>query len=125
MDGNEKSRYGAFAARFFGAHLPARRAATADLTALAQGRTSGAGKLRFVESPLFDSRQIARVYREDGLFFDAVKIENNAARALRLSPSASQTTTPPQRAEFVASQLSLPLRGRVGGFRNFRVEGGG
>ena len=58
----------------------------ADLTALAQGRSVDTKKLRFVETPLFDSQQIARVYRDDGLFFGAVKIENDAARALRLSP---------------------------------------
>ena len=68
------------------AHLPACRAAPADLTALAQGRTIDAGKLRFAESPLFDSQQIARIYRDDGLFFGAVKIENDTARALRLLP---------------------------------------
>ena len=68
------------------AHPPARRAATADLTALAQGRSVGAEKLCFAETPLFDFQQIARVYRDDGLFFGAVKIENDAARALRLLP---------------------------------------
>ena len=68
------------------AHLPACRAATADLTALAQGRTIDAEKLRFAETPLFDSQQIARIYRDDGLFFGAVKIENDTARALRLLP---------------------------------------
>ena len=57
------------------------RVATADLTALAQGRTIDAGKLRFAERSLFDSQQIARIYRDDGLFFGAVKIENNTARA--------------------------------------------
>ena len=62
------------------------RAATADLTALAQGRTIDAGKLRFAERSLFDSQQIARVYRDDGLFLGAVKIENDTARALRLLP---------------------------------------
>ena len=66
------------------ARLP--RRGSADLTALAQGRTIDAGKLRFAESPLFDSQQIARVYRDDGLFFGAVKIENDTARALRLLP---------------------------------------
>ena len=113
MGGDGKSRYGAFAAGFFGrASLSTRRAAPADLTALAQGRTIDAGKLRFAENPLFDSRQIARVYREDGLFFGAVKIESDAARALRLSPSASQTTTPPQRAGLSFRNFPLPLRGR-------------
>ena len=68
------------------AHLPACRAADSDLTALAQGRTIDAEKLRFAETPLFDSQQIARIYRDDGLFFGAVKIENNTARALRLLP---------------------------------------
>ena len=68
------------------AHLPACRAADSDLTALAQGRTIDAGKLRFAETPLFDSQQIARIYRDDGLFFGAVKIENDTARALRLLP---------------------------------------
>ena len=52
----------------------------ADLTALAQGRSVDTKKLRFVETPLFDSQQIARVYRDDGLFFGAVKIEGDAAR---------------------------------------------
>ena len=66
------------------AHLPACRAA--DLTALAQGRTIDAGKLRFAETPLFDSQQIARIYRDDGLFLGAVKIENDTARGLRLLP---------------------------------------
>ena len=60
------------------------RAATADLTALAQGRTIDAGKLRFAERSLFDSQQIARIYRDDGLFFGAVKIENDTVRTLRL-----------------------------------------
>ena len=68
------------------AHLPACRAADSDLTALAQGRTIDAGKLRFAETPLFDSQQIARIYRDDGLFLGAVKIENDTARALRLLP---------------------------------------
>ena len=68
------------------AHLPACRAADSDLTALAQGRTIDAGKLRFAENPLFDSQQIARVYRDDGLFLGAVKIENDTAHALRLLP---------------------------------------
>ena len=65
---------------FLIAHLPACRAAPADLTALTQGRTIDAGKLHFAESPLFDSQQIARIYRDDGLFFGAVKIENDTAR---------------------------------------------
>ena len=68
------------------AHLPACRAADSDLTALTQGRTIDAGKLRFAENPLFDSQQIARIYRDDGLFLGAVKIENDTARALRLLP---------------------------------------
>ena len=51
------------------------------MTALAQGRTIDAGKLRFAETPLFDSQQIARIYRDDGLFLGAVKIENDTARA--------------------------------------------
>ena len=38
------------------AHPPARRAATADLTALAQGRSVDTKKLRFVEKSLFDSQ---------------------------------------------------------------------
>ena len=63
------------------AHLPACRAADSDLTALTQGRTIDARKLRFAESPLSDSQQIARVYRGDGLFFGTVKIENDTARA--------------------------------------------
>ena len=44
------------------------RAADSDLTALAQGRTIDTGKLRFAERSLFDSQQIARIYRDDGLF---------------------------------------------------------
>ena len=56
-------------------------AATADLTALAQGRTIDARKLRFAERSLFDSQQIARIYRDGGLFFGAVKIENDTAGA--------------------------------------------
>ena len=86
MGGDGKSRRGAFAVGFFGAHLPACRAADSDLTALAQGRSADTEKLRFVETPLFDSQQIARVYRDDGLFFGAVKIESDAARTLRLLP---------------------------------------
>ena len=61
--------------------FPVDYSSRADLTALAQGRTIGAGKLRFAEKSLSDSRQIARVYRDDGLFFGAVKIESDAARA--------------------------------------------
>ena len=87
MGGGGKSRHGAFAVGFFG-RASARHAAPRPryLTALAQGRTIDAEKLRFMESPLFDSQQIARVYRDEGLFFGAVKIENDAARALRLLP---------------------------------------
>ena len=86
MSGDGKSRRGALPPDSLVAHLPACRAATADLTALAQGRTIDAGKLRFAERSLFDTQQIARIYRDDGLFFGAVKIENDTARTLRLLP---------------------------------------
>ena len=41
---------------FLVAHPPARRAASADLTALAQGRSVDTKKLRFAEKSLFDSQ---------------------------------------------------------------------
>ena len=75
------------------------RAATADLTALAQGRTIDAGKLRFAENPLFDSQQIARIYRDDGLFFGAVKIENDTARYACCHNRHHKRQLRPQRAE--------------------------
>ena len=75
------------------AHLPACRAADSDLTTLAQGRTIDAGKLRFAETPLFDSQQIARIYRDDGLFLGAVKIENDTARATLVAIIGIQAIT--------------------------------
>ena len=90
------------------AHLPACRAADSDLTELAQGRTIDAGKLRFAETPLFDSQQIARIYRDDGLFFGAVKIENDTARATLVANRHLKRQLRPQRAEL--SFFGAPIR---------------
>ena len=73
------------------AHLPACRAADSDLTALAQGRTIDAEKLRFDESSNLssDSESTARVYSESNRFCGVIKIENKSARSSRLLPQTA------------------------------------
>ena len=106
MGGDGKSRRGVFAVGFFGrasARPPRRDRGFDGARARAKRRrhekTSFCGKIAF-RFPI----NARVVYRDDGLFFGAVKIENDAAARATLVAiiGISNDKLRPQRAEFVA-----------------------